>query len=99
MFFQAIATFLLIFIALWAIWQLFVKNLLRSSGVDIDSDIIEPFKEESLTSQEKRLEGLKKEFDAKSKDAQAAEAGVTLAREIKFLEDRIKEANEKMKGE
>lgn len=83
----AYMTTVLIFLGfLYLVWLKIIKPLLESKGIEVDEE--EPI----TTSHTKELERLKRQFGEKSASAQAAKEGLELAKDIKYLEDKIKEA-------
>ena len=72
----------------WIIWSLLVKPMLKDSGISI---------EEEMTEYIQKRDDLRAQFDLMEKSAQAADEGVELARDIKYYEDRIADAERRMK--
>lgn len=72
----------------WLTWKFVVKPILEDSGIEI---------EDKVTDYTIRLQKLQEEYDELTISAQAAEEGVKLLEQIRDLENKICEADEKMK--
>lgn len=75
---------------IWLAWRWVVKPILREKGVDVDGEKI-------TTAQTENLERLKKDHERMVLSSQAAEEGVELTKDIKYMEDKIKSSEERMK--
>lgn len=91
MFFAYLTEFLIVLVFVWIMWKKIIKPVLESKGIEVED---EP---EVITDHTKRLKKMKEEFKNKSASAQAATEGVELAKQIKDLEDVIKESDRNIK--
>lgn len=92
MFFQALIYVTIIFIFCYAMWRLVIKDLLRSKGVKVDEDKIDP-----LTETQAKRDELRERLEKLKKDATAADDMVGITKEIGALEHEIKLAEQKIK--
>jgi hypothetical protein len=72
----------------WAVWKLIIIPILKEKGIDY---------EEKKTEYTKMRDALKEKFELMEMSARAADEGVELSREIKYWEDRIADAEKRMK--
>jgi biopolymer transport protein ExbB/TolQ len=92
MFFQALIYIVIILLALWLAWKYIAQPVLEGYGIEVDDDL-----EEIRNNHTKRLERLLEELADKKAAQEAAIESVELVKEIKALEDQIKDAEEAMK--
>ena len=88
MFAQLLIYIFLILGFLWAVWKWVVCPILKDHGIEY---------EEKKTEYTKMRDALQEKFELMEMSAQAAEEGITLKREIKYWEDRIADAEKRMK--
>lgn len=72
----------------WLAWELIIKPILKSKGIEIEED---------ETDYTKKLERLKHEFSLMEKSTQAAKEGLEILKDIKYMEDKIKEIEKREK--
>lgn len=93
MFFQALVYVAILVIAAWTVWKLIIKPILEGNGIQVEEDEDTTIR----TSHTKKLDDMKKEFYKKTRSAEAAEESVMVSVELNNLDERIKDADEKIK--
>jgi hypothetical protein len=88
MFAQLLIYIFLILGFAWAVWKLIIIPVLKEKGIDY---------EEKKTEYMVMRDALKEKYELMEMSAQAADEGVELAREIRYWEDRIADAEKRMK--
>lgn len=93
MFFQGLVYVAILLIAAWVLWKLIIKPILEGNGIQVEEDEDTTIR----TSHTKKLDDMKEEFEKKVKSADAAEETVIISKGINELDERIKDADNKMK--
>lgn len=88
MFAQFIITTTGILLFVWLAWKWVVVPILKEKGIEYD---------EPKTDQTEKLKRLQDQFKKMDVSAQAAEEGVEVLKQIKALERKIEEADERMR--
>jgi hypothetical protein len=88
MFFMYIFYLLGIIFFIWISWKLVIEPILKDKGIEIENKV------DKYT---EKLENLRNEYDLMEKSTQAAEEGIWLTKEIKKMENKIKDAEKKMR--
>lgn len=88
MFAQFMIMLLGVLLFVWLAWKWVVVPILKEKGVELD---------EPVTDYTKKLEKLKEEYKMMETSTQAAEEGVEIMKQIRHMEEKIKEADERMR--